>query len=353
MSNVTRDSAKRLGLLQAANRLALNPVGYALVLEPGTPNSPASLRLIGDGFQQYLTSETPEAASSAKVYDALLRANIVRRLTAHGFMVQGAKPTPIRLPFDDETVDRFMDFAEAVVEGVGVPLPPEERAKIADALILHLGRELGAHWDLYEDGTVRPRPAADESQSDVRAARARFLCREVQRMAHSRKIEDAAGNEARQEGQLYPREVEELGQLVSEFEALGAAPPSEDLDRILKRLEELYSLAAPGMLWWRGDKDARADWETRRYDIADRMDEWRKGRAELDRLLAGEIRPAQVVDTGAAIAELESRLGEARAAHAALEEQALAVSRAKAPMEAALAALRDVPSALDSASLPA
>jgi len=144
-----------------------------------------------------------------------------------------------------------------------------------------------------------------------------------------------------------------LGQLVSEFEALGAAPPSEDLDRILKRLEELYSLAAPGMLWWRGDKDARADWETRRYDIADRMDEWRKGRAELDRLLAGEIRPAQVVDTGAAIAELESRLGEARAAHAALEEQALAVSRAKAPMEAALAALRDVPSALDSASLPA
>ncbi len=351
LTRVSNQNAKVLGLVLAANRLALNPAGFALALLPGDgPDAPARLEILTGA--QFVTADGEEASQRVERFQAQWDANLVHRAKAYGFVVQGAEPMPLRLALDDETVHRLMELADDVASHA---LPAIEGARegfqrkwiaelsdgISDGILLHLGRQLGGRWEILSDGTVRPRDGVEDDGTAQTMARCRFLARELTVMAYARTIEDAAGNSVRQEGQLYPAEVEELGFLCGEVGDFESRPPSElDLARIAKRLAELYALAMPGMRWWRGDDEARAEWEKVRYELADRMDVWREGRSEIDRLLSGDIEADEIKDAKAAVAELETRPEPIREAHRDAQAKLLAVDRSRLPMEEALIAIR-------------
>jgi len=132
-------------------------------------------------------------------------------------------------------------------------------------------------------------------------------------------------------GQLYPEEVGEVAAVQKAAEADEDAPAAH-----LARLEVLYGLAQPGMRFFRGDKAASIAFEAARPALQRRVREVLNARADIVRLIDGDMAVEDVADPAGVLAEVEARVAPLAGEVAAQREDIAEASRELAVDESRL-----------------
>lgn len=374
MATIPLEDFRALGLLQEMNRIVLHPAGFALSLshapmftEQRRPTD-APQMVVAElldcrtedaglpNFAWHGSAAEAEALRKAEYVAAMHDARRAPRERALGGSVQpipGCIPgDPVSLSSDDATVDLCLALARDAHAAFKDSLARDEsngepEEDFVAAVLLRCVGPLFARLRLLPGGLAvhappiarpdGPPPVLNHAQ----LARCRWLARELVRLSADHDVGgglDAAGRPVRRVAQteLVGAEVEEARALAARVGEWDLARAGADGATVANRMEELFSLAQPGMRFWRGmrpDLIAAAD------IIHARLDAYRAERGVLDRFLAGELAAHELEDPAGVQAALEIRAAPLREELAAIDAERAVAAGALAPIAEALARL--------------
>jgi hypothetical protein len=343
---------KERGYLLEVNRRVLHPVGVGLTLWED-----ASKRVLA-GFvdsrsdREGLMFPSVERLDRAveKVVNVQVE-TLEKRHARESLWGTAVQPIPgcldsepVTLSADDATVDFCLRLAIEAASEIA-ELDAEEEAVFVGAVLLRVIGPLIAHLRLLPGGLLAyldeaPKPK-NAGLNSAQMGRARYLARELIRLSGRHAVSgglDVADVPVQREAdtELLATEVEEARALAIQVQSWELTRAPADGRYVLDRMEALFSLAQPGMRFWRGE---RPDLIAAADSIHARLDAYRAKRTELERFLAGELAAHELADPEAVRAALEERAAPLREALAAIEAERASAAGALAPVVEALSRL--------------
>ena len=329
---MTADELRASGVLMEANRTFFHPLGLELYLGQGMSETmllvrkrtPVSAVLPGAALS------TSAAVTKARAVESCRRRAAATRRRVYGWAVQPIPELDDGVPLDfvwsERALDTLFDIAEEVrhVEG---------------DLLVALTQSIPSVFSqcqLKPGGVVDLR-SAEETEAHVpgltgwETGRLLWLARTLPDFAK-------ANGDQRISGALYPdelAEVEAFAEEVSEWQAkgeIGEGRPKVVLDR----LEMLYSLAQPGMRFFRGDPAAQDSWDEIRDRVSGEIKRYLANRPETDRMLQGDLAPSDLDNPEAVADELANRLRGLDEQEARVSTELEAIRRMAQPLRDAL-----------------
>jgi len=335
---MNRSEAKTAGVLMEANRVFFHPLGLEMRTSGAggfeVHERAASTAVFPPGA---LTTEEARAKCDA-VAVRRRRAGATRR-TLFGWTVQQVDGRPEATPLDFVWTERAIAHLASIAER-------DEEA----GLIAHQVVDILSECWLLPGGVIDYSPPEDGGKEEARlglsawqVGRLLWLARNLPDIGAANEVAhpEVEGVVERPYSGLYANEIAEAEVLGEEVAAWTEEEPAPERPaQVLKRLEDLYGLAQPGMRFFRGDPKALDAWDGVRERVADEMAKYLADRPEVDRFLQGDLRAEDLEDADAVASELADRLAPLDEQEARVAEELEGVRRIAGPIRVALYRLR-------------